>query len=235
MKQVAEDMGVGETFHPTPVGVFFGEPGVEVADPYFGGAGPARTGCIDCGECMTGCRHNAKNTLTKNYLYLAEQAGAEVYPMTTVTSVRAAAGRRVRGRHPADRGSEAHADVHRRPGGLRCLGAGTRETAAPAEGRGQAAATVRPPRRADPDQLRVAAGRDRPGPRRRLHAGGRDHVVVPPGRHHPHRAGPVRQGQQRDVAAADRADRRRRRTSRGGGPGCASSACSGRTSAGCTT
>jgi cholesterol oxidase len=87
MKQVADDMGVGETFHPTPVGVFFGEPGVEVDDPFFGGAGPRRTGCIDCGECMTGCRHNAKNTLTKNYLYLAEKAGAEVYPMTTVTSV----------------------------------------------------------------------------------------------------------------------------------------------------
>ncbi|GAA1584463.1 MULTISPECIES: GMC family oxidoreductase [Kribbella] len=87
MKQVAEDMGVGETFHPTPVGVFFGEPGVEVDDPYFGGAGPRRTGCVDCGECMTGCRHNAKNTLTKNYLYLAEKAGAEVYSLTTVTSV----------------------------------------------------------------------------------------------------------------------------------------------------
>jgi len=87
MKQVADDMGVGETFHPTPVGVFFGEPGVEVDDPYFGGAGPRRTGCIDCGECMTGCRHNAKNTLTKNYLYLAEKAGANVYSLTTVTSV----------------------------------------------------------------------------------------------------------------------------------------------------
>ena len=87
MKQVADDLGVGDTFHPTPVGVFFGEPGVEVEDPYFGGAGPRRSGCIDCGECMTGCRHNAKNTLTKNYLYLAEKAGAQVFPMTTVTSV----------------------------------------------------------------------------------------------------------------------------------------------------
>ncbi|MET9316874.1 GMC family oxidoreductase [Kribbella sp. NPDC003505] len=87
MKQVAEDMGVGETFRATPVGVFFGEPGVEVDDPYFGGVGPRRTGCINCGECMTGCRHNAKNTLTKNYLYLAEKAGAEVYSLTTVTSV----------------------------------------------------------------------------------------------------------------------------------------------------
>jgi cholesterol oxidase len=92
MKQVADDLGVGDTFHPTPVGVFFGEPGVEVDDPFFGGAGPRRTGCIDCGECMTGCRHNAKNTLTKNYLYLAEKAGAQVYPMTTVTSVEPLAG-----------------------------------------------------------------------------------------------------------------------------------------------
>jgi cholesterol oxidase len=87
MKQVADELGAGDTFHPTPVGVFFGDPGVEVDDPYFGGAGPRRKGCIDCGECMTGCRHNAKNTLTKNYLYLAERAGAQVYPLTTVTSV----------------------------------------------------------------------------------------------------------------------------------------------------
>ncbi|MET9491041.1 GMC family oxidoreductase [Nocardia sp. NPDC006630] len=87
-KQVAEDMGVGDTFVQTPVGVFFGEPGKKVADPYFGGAGPERTGCIECGECMTGCRHNAKNTLVKNYLYLAETAGAQVIPMTTVATVR---------------------------------------------------------------------------------------------------------------------------------------------------
>ena len=88
MKNVAEEMGVGETFHTTPVGVFFGKPGVEVNDPYFGGVGPARRGCIECGECMTGCRHGAKNTLLKNYLYLAEKAGAEVHPLTTVTTIR---------------------------------------------------------------------------------------------------------------------------------------------------
>jgi len=88
MRAVAEDMGVGGTFHPTPVGVFFGRPGVEEDDPYFGGAGPRRTGCTQCGECMTGCRHNAKNTLVKNYLHLAEAGGAEVHPLTTVTSVR---------------------------------------------------------------------------------------------------------------------------------------------------
>jgi cholesterol oxidase len=87
MRAVAEEMGVAETFVPTPVGVFFGEPGVEVADPYFGGAGPARKGCIECGECMTGCRHGAKNSLLKNYLHLAERAGAQVHELTTVTGI----------------------------------------------------------------------------------------------------------------------------------------------------
>jgi cholesterol oxidase len=90
MKDLAEEMGVGDTFTATPVGVFFGvdgkkQPGQTVPDPFFGGVGPARTGCIECGECMTGCRHGAKNTLVKNYLGLAEKAGAQVIPMTTVT------------------------------------------------------------------------------------------------------------------------------------------------------
>jgi cholesterol oxidase len=93
MHKLANQFGRGDTFHLTPVGVFFGQngtkqPGVKVADPFFGGAGPERTGCIECGECMTGCRHGAKNTLTTNYLALAERAGAAVHPLTTVTSVR---------------------------------------------------------------------------------------------------------------------------------------------------
>ncbi|MCB0919539.1 MAG: GMC family oxidoreductase [Actinobacteria bacterium] len=89
MKAVADEMGVGHTFRMTPVGVFFGEGhGIPAPDPFFGGAGPQRSGCIECGECMTGCRHNAKNTLPKNYLGLAESAGADVHPLTTVTRVR---------------------------------------------------------------------------------------------------------------------------------------------------
>ncbi|MEJ7690521.1 MAG: GMC family oxidoreductase [Nocardioidaceae bacterium] len=88
MRQVADEMGVGDTFHPTPVGVFFGTAGQEHPDPYFGGAGPARRGCLECGECMSGCRHHAKNMLTKNYLFLAERAGAEVHALTTVCEVR---------------------------------------------------------------------------------------------------------------------------------------------------
>jgi len=92
MEKVATEMGVADTFHPTPVGVFFGGPGAgmgqTVDDPFFGGAGPDRRTCIACGSCMTGCRHNAKNTLVKNYLYLAERNGARVMPLTTVTRVR---------------------------------------------------------------------------------------------------------------------------------------------------
>jgi cholesterol oxidase len=98
LKSAAQRMGVGDTFHMAPVGVFFGDgqdadgagkakPGERVKDPYFGGAGPDRKACIECGECMTGCRHGAKNTLNENYLYLAEKAGAVVHPLTTVVSV----------------------------------------------------------------------------------------------------------------------------------------------------
>jgi cholesterol oxidase len=89
--QVARDLLVADTFHRTNVGVFFneGNEGVEVDDPYFGGAGPRRAGCIHCSDCFTGCKHNAKNTTTTNYLHLAEQNGTEVHPLTTVTSVRA--------------------------------------------------------------------------------------------------------------------------------------------------
>jgi cholesterol oxidase len=89
--RVAARMGRADTFRLTPVGVHFGaEPGAETDDPYFGGAGPRRAGCTQCGSCMTGCRAGAKNMLTENYLYLAEHAGARVIPMTTVTAVRPA-------------------------------------------------------------------------------------------------------------------------------------------------
>ncbi|MFE9563491.1 GMC oxidoreductase [Streptomyces sp. NPDC006487] len=98
LKAAAAKMGVADSFHMAPVGVFFGDgddaegqsrvrPGDEVADPYFGGAGPARKACTECGECMTGCRHGAKNTLNENYLHLAERAGAVIHPMTTVTAL----------------------------------------------------------------------------------------------------------------------------------------------------
>lgn len=85
LKRVAEAMGRGDSIHPTQVAVFFGEPNEEVPDPYFGGEGPARTGCNGCGGCVTGCRFGAKNTLDLNYLWLAERRGAVVMPETEVT------------------------------------------------------------------------------------------------------------------------------------------------------
>ncbi len=87
MKRVAEELGVGRTFKLAPVGVFFGEPGKTVPDPYFDGAGPPRTGCLERGECMSGCRHGAKNTLPKNYLHFAETFGAVIHEMTTATAI----------------------------------------------------------------------------------------------------------------------------------------------------
>lgn len=89
IKRVAEAQGRGHTFRLTPVGVHFGEgEGKTSSDPFFGGKGPDRTGCTNCGECMTGCRHNAKNTLLKNYLFLAENIGARIFPGLTVTNLK---------------------------------------------------------------------------------------------------------------------------------------------------
>ena len=88
LRECAEEIGKGGTFRRTDVAVFFGEPGKEVPDPYFGGEGPARSGCVFCGGCMVGCRHNAKNTLDKNYLYLAQKRGARIFPETRVDALR---------------------------------------------------------------------------------------------------------------------------------------------------
>ena len=78
LKELAQNIGRQDKFSPTNVAVFFGDPNKKVPDPYFGGKGPQRTGCNYCGGCMTGCRHGAKNTLDKNYLYLAQQLGVDL-------------------------------------------------------------------------------------------------------------------------------------------------------------
>ena len=220
MEKVATEMGVGDTFHPTPVGVFFGGPGDEQgADrgrPVLRRRRARAATCIGCGECMSGCRHNAKNTLVKNYLYLAEQNGA--------TGPAADHG------HPASRrgrggGYDVHVQVHQgqdsdaaRPVGCSppsrscsppprwapsgcCTGCATRGTC-----RGLS----RAPRLPLADQLRVDRRRHRARHLGRLQPGRRDHLELPPRRRHPHRAGALRQGQQLHVADADRAHRRRR-------------------------
>ena len=88
LRELGEEMGVGDTYKRTPVGIYFGERGKTVSDPFFGGEGPDRTGCHLCGRCMVGCRHGAKNTLVKNYLYFAEKRGARVMPERTVVDIR---------------------------------------------------------------------------------------------------------------------------------------------------
>jgi cholesterol oxidase len=88
LRRVGERMGVGATFHPTEVGVFFGKPHERVPDPYFAGAGPERSGCVLCGGCMVGCRYLAKNTLDHNYLWFAERFGTRVFPETRVSRIR---------------------------------------------------------------------------------------------------------------------------------------------------
>ncbi len=88
LHEMAQEWGRADTFSRTPVGIYFGRPGQTAPDPYFEGQGPPRSGCVHCGGCMVGCRHNAKNTLDKNYLYLAERNGVEVRPEANVLDIR---------------------------------------------------------------------------------------------------------------------------------------------------
>jgi cholesterol oxidase len=88
LREYGEYLGVGDTYTKTPVGIFFGEAGKTVPDPFFGGEGPDRTGCTLCARCMVGCPVGAKNTLVKNYLWLAEHRGAQVIPDRMVTEIR---------------------------------------------------------------------------------------------------------------------------------------------------
>lgn len=88
LRELGEHLGVGDTYQKTPVGVYQENPGKTVPDPFFGGEGPDRTGCMQCGRCMVGCPHGAKNTLVKNYLWLAERRGVKIEPERMVTDVR---------------------------------------------------------------------------------------------------------------------------------------------------
>jgi cholesterol oxidase len=107
LKIIGEHLGCAHTFKKTRVGIYFGPPGVTVPDPYFGGEGPARTGCHRCGACMTGCPFGAKNTLVRNYLYFAEKRGAKIVPERMVTDIRPLG---------AADGSDGYAVTHQRTG-----------------------------------------------------------------------------------------------------------------------
>ena len=107
LREVGRQFGVEDTFRRTPVGVYFGKAGTTVPDPYFGGAGPERTGCTYCGACMVGCREGAKNTLLKNYLWFAEKRGAGIVPEREVVDIRPIG---------AQDGSEGYIVTTQRPG-----------------------------------------------------------------------------------------------------------------------
>ncbi|WP_249010911.1 GMC oxidoreductase [Conexibacter sp. DBS9H8] len=111
LKRYGEATGVADTFKRARVGVFLGTPGVTVEDPYFGGEGPPRTGCMRCGSCMVGCRHGAKNTLVKNYLWFAEKLGVQVMPERTVIDVVPIGG-------PSATGADGYEVTHIRSGAL---------------------------------------------------------------------------------------------------------------------
>ncbi len=111
LAEIAAERGFESSFKPTQVGIYFGDEGVEVPDPYFDGQGPPRKGCTHCGACMVGCRENAKNTLVKNYLYLARKLGARVQGQSEVESIRPLQG--------GGGGGARYEVAYRRPGLLR--------------------------------------------------------------------------------------------------------------------
>jgi cholesterol oxidase len=113
LRELGEELGVADTYRKTPIGVYLDNPGQTVPDPYFEGEGPERTGCQQCGRCMVGCPHGSKNTLVKNYLWLAEQRGVEVLAERTVTDIRPL---------DTDDGSNGYAVASERSGLLRGRG-----------------------------------------------------------------------------------------------------------------
>ena len=155
LRELGEHLGVGDTYRKTPVGGLpRTTPAKTVPDPFFGGEGPDRTGCLQCGRCMVGCPHGAKNTLVKNYLWLAEQRGVEVDPERTVTDIRPLG---------AADGTDGYAITSERSGLLPGRGKRTitrprrrrrrrparhQQAAAALPPRRRAAADLRPPRRA---------------------------------------------------------------------------------------
>ena len=194
----------------TRVGVFLGEPGKTVADPFFGGEGPDRTGCLRCGRCMVGCPHGAKNTLVKNYLWFAERAGVKVMPERTVVDIAplgAPTARRLRGHHRAPSGAAARRDRRRMTaqGVVVAAGAlGHQPAARRVPAQRLAAAPLAAARRARAHQQRGDPRRHAPARRARRDPPRGDHRLDLPRPEHPHRDRRLRRRGRRRVAACSR-------------------------------
>lgn len=89
LEQTAKNMNAHESYGQVPQGIYFGDSTQYVADPLLNGQGPERIGCNLCGNCITGCAQGAKNSLDKNYLYLAEKLGVHIIAETKVTHIEA--------------------------------------------------------------------------------------------------------------------------------------------------
>ena len=220
LREFGRHIGADKTYAKTRVGVFFGTPGETVADPFFGGAGPARTGCIACGRCMVGCPVGAKNTLVKNYLWLAEHAGCRILPEREVVDVRPLGARD---------GSDGYAVTTERTGAwlrkdrrthdgaqrrARRRPAGHEQAAAALPPQRLAAERLAPPRRARAHQQRGDPRRDRARRQRRLHQARRDLGLDLPRREHPHRDRQLRPRRRLDEPAAHAARSATARSSR---------------------
>ena len=162
MQRAAAEIGREETWNKAPVGVYFGTPGVEAEDPYFGGVGPRRTGCISCGNCNIGCGHDAKNKLTTNYLYLAEKLGAQVHELHEVYDLTplGGGGFEVHARHPGWAQRAADRDRHTYTAEQVIVAAhayGSAQAPASPAARGRPHRPFQRAGPASPDQLRAAA------------------------------------------------------------------------------
>ena len=219
LRELGEELGVGDTYKRTPVGIFFGaegEAGKTVPDPFFDGEGPERTGCRLCGRCMVGCPHGAKNTLVKNYLYFAEKRGAQrdarTHRRRHPPARRSRRQRRLRGRkralgRVAAQGTPRAARARRRRLGRT---AGHEQAAAAVPHERLAAAHLRAPGRARAHELRVDprgdGARGLPG---RPDQTRRDHLLHLPRPAHAHRDRHLRRRRRLD-APPEHAARRRR-------------------------
>ena len=217
LKEYGEELGVGDTYKHTRVGAYFGEPGKTVPDPYFGGEGPERSGCIGCGSCMVGCRHNAKNTLRKNYLWFAEKLGVEIIPERQVTDIRpldgartARSGYEVTSEHSGAWFRKRRSTLTARRRGRRGGRARHQPAAAELPPPRLAAAALGPARRPGPHQQRV--GQRRHGARRRprVRQVGRDQLQHLPRPRHPRRGRHLRRAGRHDELPVHLPDRRGR-------------------------
>lgn len=80
--------GLREEFRRAPILVNFRE-----LENGVNHVGVGQRPCVDCGDCVSGCNHHAKNTLLMNYLPDASNHGAEIYTEVCVRSVERQGGR----------------------------------------------------------------------------------------------------------------------------------------------